>query len=178
MRSVSFFSFSKSYWSTLTCLRISSQASCGMIFSFAWARARPASKSRYFWMRLPSDHTCRMASVPKMSLKMAESMVPVGMAGPFRKSRQTLSLASAATHGEGRDRRRDHSGLMPVLATSARHFAVSSRDARGHALAAVPGSGSKPCFCRFSTMSGSFRISFIARLSLPTIASGVPAGVT
>ena len=32
-----------------------------------------------FWMRLPSDHTCRMASVPKMSLKMAESIVPVGM---------------------------------------------------------------------------------------------------
>src|SRR4029078_7656799 len=66
--------------STLTCLTISSQASWGMILSFACARARPASKSRYFWMRLPSDHTCRMASVPKMSLKMAESIVPVGMA--------------------------------------------------------------------------------------------------
>src|SRR5215207_2132433 len=79
MRSVSVFSFSMSYCSTLTCFKISSQASCGMILSFAWARARPASKSRYFWMRLPSDHTCRMASVPKISLKMAESIVPVGM---------------------------------------------------------------------------------------------------
>src|SRR3954465_7193156 len=54
-----------------------------MIFSLAWARANPASKSRYFWMRLPSDHTCRMASVPKMFLKIAESIVPVGMARPF-----------------------------------------------------------------------------------------------
>src|SRR3954463_16470638 len=34
-------------------------------------------------MRLPSDHTCRMASVPKMFLKIAESIVPVGMARPF-----------------------------------------------------------------------------------------------
>src|SRR3954465_8973847 len=57
-----------------------------MIFSLAWARASPASKSRYFWMRLPSDHTCRMASVPKMSLKMAESIVPVGMGGAFQNS--------------------------------------------------------------------------------------------
>ena len=81
MRSVCFFSFSKSNWSILQCLRISSQASCGMMPSFACARASPASKSRYFWMRLPSDNTCRMASVPKMSRKMAESMAVAGIAG-------------------------------------------------------------------------------------------------
>src|SRR6476619_7172535 len=92
MRSVSFFSFSMSYCSTFTCLRISSQASCGMIFNRAWARARPASKSRYFWMRLPSDQTCRMASVPKMSLKIMESIVPVGMAEPFATWRDGASL--------------------------------------------------------------------------------------
>src|SRR6476469_477885 len=117
--------------STLQCLRISSQASCGMIFSLACARARPASKSRYFWMRLPSDHTCRMASVPKMSLKMAESIVPVGMAGPFTK-RVTL-LSKPAARGESRRLLRLGSLRLDAgLGHQRAPFRRFGGDARGH----------------------------------------------
>ena len=41
MRSVSVLSFAMSYWSNVTCLRISSQASCGMIFSLRLRARQP-----------------------------------------------------------------------------------------------------------------------------------------
>src|ERR1051325_3308383 len=83
MRSVWLLILAMSYSATSQCLRISSQAFCGMMPSRAWARARPASKSRYFWIRLSSENTRRIASVEKMSRKTAESMAVVGIQRPF-----------------------------------------------------------------------------------------------
>src|SRR4029077_6080570 len=83
MRSVWLLIFAMSYCATSQCSRISSQAFCGMMPSRACARARPASKSRYFWIRFSSENTRRIASVEKMSRKTAESMAVVGIQEPF-----------------------------------------------------------------------------------------------
>ena len=79
MRSVASFSLSISISLASQCLTISSAASCGMIFSLPCAFASPASKSRYFCTRFPSDHTARMAGVVKMSRNTAESRIVEGM---------------------------------------------------------------------------------------------------
>src|SRR5436190_18742212 len=86
-----------------------------MIFSLAWARAKPASKSRYFWMRLPSDQTCRMASVPKISLKIAESMVPVGMVGLSDFGDAVLAVLSCPAKAGHSIRPRSFKFVMPGL---------------------------------------------------------------
>jgi hypothetical protein len=70
-----------SIWSIVQCLTISSAASFGMIPSRPCTRASAPSMSRYFCVRLSSDHTLRMGSLLKMSPKMAESMIVEGMVG-------------------------------------------------------------------------------------------------
>jgi len=51
----------------------------------AWARARAASKSRYFCTLFSSENTPRMASVEKMSRNTAESINDAGMGLNLRK---------------------------------------------------------------------------------------------
>src|SRR5579883_881089 len=87
MRSVCVLILARSYCETSQCSRISSQAFCGMMPRRAWARASPASKSRYFWIRLPSEKTRRIDSVEKMSRKTAESIAVVGISEAFRTGR-------------------------------------------------------------------------------------------
>src|SRR5690242_15887387 len=79
MRSVCFFKSAMSYSPTWQCLTISSAASFGMMPSRACTVARAASISRYFWMRFSSEKTRRIASVEKMSRKIAESSAVAGM---------------------------------------------------------------------------------------------------
>src|SRR5439155_16107364 len=52
-----------------------------MIPSRPCTRASAPSMSRYFCVRLSSDHTLRMASLLKKSPKIAESMMVDGMVG-------------------------------------------------------------------------------------------------
>src|SRR3954447_132964 len=79
-------------------LTISSAASCGMMSSRAWTRARAASISRYFWVRFSSDHTVRMASVLKILPKMAESTIVEGMIQAFLCQEEFSGI------GAGKDR--------------------------------------------------------------------------
>src|SRR5215831_4687939 len=105
MRSVWLLIFARSNWATSQCFRISSQAFCGMMPSRAWARARPASKSRYFWIRFSSENTRRIGSVEKMSRKTAESMAVVGI----------RDLSEELLEIEGRGGRRDVLEHVPFL---------------------------------------------------------------
>src|SRR5919202_3488572 len=84
MRSVWARSFVISILSSLQFRTISSAASCGMMPRRACTRASAASMSRYFWVRFSSDQTARIASVLKMSPKIAESMIVAGMIWGFR----------------------------------------------------------------------------------------------
>src|SRR5215469_16446279 len=86
MRSVCALTLARSNSATSQCLTISSQACCGMMPSRAWARARAASKSRYFWIRFSSENTRRIASVEKISRNTAESTAVAGIRKPFGKA--------------------------------------------------------------------------------------------
>src|SRR5664279_5545782 len=98
MRSVASLSLAMSNLSALQCLTISSQASCGMIFSLAWARANAASKSRYFCTRFSSENTLRIAGVVKMSRNTAESSRVEGISGSQQMLGGTLAfLAGRST---------------------------------------------------------------------------------
>src|ERR1043165_7054251 len=60
---------------------ISSAASSGMIPRRPWTTASARSNSRYFAVRLSSDHTRRMASVEERLRKMRESTIGGAMGG-------------------------------------------------------------------------------------------------
>jgi hypothetical protein len=86
MRSVWLFSLPKSISATWQCRQISSAASLGRMPSRAWARAKAASKSRYFCTLFSSENTPRMASVEKMSRNTAESINDADMGNNLRKT--------------------------------------------------------------------------------------------
>src|SRR6185503_12390229 len=79
MRSVCRRSFCMSIFSSLQLRWISAAAFSGMMPRRPCTRARAASMSRYLRVRFSSDHTWRIASVPKILPKMVESMTLAGM---------------------------------------------------------------------------------------------------
>src|SRR3954463_2332728 len=82
MRSVCWRSLSMSMFSMRQLRTISVAAFSGMIPRRACTFASADSISRYLAVRFSSDHTRRIASVPKMLPKMDESMREAGMAVP------------------------------------------------------------------------------------------------
>ena len=66
-------------FSTLQTRVISTAASLEMMPSDAWARARAASQSRYFWVRNSSDHMRRISALLNMPAKTSESIALAGM---------------------------------------------------------------------------------------------------
>src|SRR5271166_2977885 len=72
-----------------------------MIPSRHWARARAASTSMQRAIIATSPNTPRIAGVPNMSAKIAESRIPIAMAAAALRSRRSGTVGRESRSGRG-----------------------------------------------------------------------------